>query len=161
MVFDDTITTTGGDGYVYIQFEEPYFYDGTSNLIVQHYCYNPSFLFAVSDMLATVSTENIRVNCQFDWHEIDLEDLPWPFPTRTDYPYTTFVIDPLDDIGVISGIVYDGNNIPLEGAVMSVEGTTVTDTSAADGSYGFPTTGSRPHIRATRREPRRQSGGDN
>lgn len=142
MVFDGSVTTTGDDGYIYLPFDEPYLYDGTKNIIVQNYCYDTaSYIFAVSYISATLSVENVRVNTLWDRYGFDLENLPTSFATRTDYPYTTFTIDPMEDLGIISGIIYDENNNPVNNAEVSVENSIVVVTSGADGFYSIPPLG--------------------
>jgi hypothetical protein len=138
LVYDSTVTTTGGDGFIYIPFDEPYYYDGSQNLVLQHHATEGTFIPPMSDFIATSSEANVRCNLILNWHEIDLENLPIGTNSRTDYPYTTFVIEPATDIGVISGIVYDENNDPVNNAEISVVGTSVILNSGSDGSYTLP-----------------------
>jgi len=136
VVFNDTIQVYAGIHSVYIPFDEPFLVTGNSNLAIQYYQYNPSWPSTACRFYSTNSTGGVVRGIRLsDVYELDPNDLPDYFAEHTDYSYTSFVIVPISENGVISGIVYDENSQPIAGANIQVEGTGMTATTNEDGLY--------------------------
>lgn len=138
LVYDNTIYidhNITGEGTLFIPFDEPYFYDGTSNLITQHFTEEPSFFFTNTNFWHSSSEGVIRTRSAIE--EDQSPTNPHEYPNLIErFPVTTFVIKPADDVsGIISGIVYDENDIPVEGADISIDNSTVTAITDENGYY--------------------------
>ena len=139
MVFNDTIEIYPGHNSVYIPFEEPFLVTGTNNLVIQYHQYEPEWPYtAVRFYTTNVSEGPVRAIRLFNVYDLDIEDLPDYWGEHTDYVYTSFVYHPIVDLGVVSGIVYDESNNPIEGALIEVTGTSIEEYSNANGEYILP-----------------------
>ncbi len=138
LVFDGEIEYNPADGYTYIPFETPLSYDGTKNLVVQNYAYEPSWIIPPVRYYVTVASEAIRSVAIIDRASIDPSNPPPGYTISTDYPFTTFVVSPTANTGIVTGFVYDENNNPLANAEITVEGTTVSTQTDETGAYSLP-----------------------
>ncbi len=137
LVFDGEIEYNPSDGYTYIPFETPLSYDGTTNLVVQNYAYDPSWIIPPVRYIATTGSEEVRSVSIIDRAIIDPANPPQGYNTFTDYPFSTFVVSPTANTGIVSGFVYDENNDPLANADITVEGTTVSTQTDETGAYSI------------------------
>jgi len=141
MVFDDTISVYPGNGMqqVYIPFDDPIIYNGTKNLAIQYYQYDPEWPFTVCRFFATNNDNGpIRSISLLNAYEIDPYDPPDYWNNFEDNVYTTFHMQPYEDEGVISGVVYNGETSdPIQGARVEAEGTGQVVYTNTNGAYAF------------------------
>jgi len=142
IVFDDTISVYAGNGMkaVYIPFTQPVILNGTKNLVIQYYQYDPEWPFTVCRFFSTSNPNGpTRAISMLNVYDLDPYNPPDYWNDFTDNVYTTFQIQPYEDEGIISGIVYDGNNNPVQGARLEAHGTGQIVYSDANGAYAFTT----------------------
>jgi len=138
LVYDGTIYidhNITGSGTLFIPFDEPYFYDGTSNLITQHFTEEPSYFFTNTNFRHSLSEGVVRTRSAIETDQTP--ENPYQYPDLIErFPITTFVIQPDDaNTGIISGMVYDENSNPMAGAEIIIENTLVTATTDENGFY--------------------------
>lgn len=138
LVFDGIIEVQPGQAYTYISFETPFMYDGTNNLVVQNYSYDKEFIFTPTKYYSTVASEEYRSVFLVNKNLIDTDNPTLDYTISTNYPFTQFVISPEEEVGTIYGLVTDIDSQALEGAEISVDGTTVSTLSGDLGDYQLP-----------------------
>ena len=137
LVFDGEIEFTLGSPYTYIPFDIPFSYDGTKNLVIQNYAYEPVWGIPNIRYYVTAADEQIRSLYIDDRTNIDPSNPPAGYTTSTNHPFTTFVLSPTANTGVVTGFVYDENNNPLANAEVLVEGTSVSTQTDETGAYSL------------------------
>lgn len=136
MVFNDTLDVYPGHNSVYIPFDEPILITGTNNLAIQYFQYEPEWPYTACRFYSTIADNGpIRTIRLMDVYGLDPYDLPDYWGEHSDYSYTSFVFQPIEENGVISGIVYDEYDEPLEGALVTVNGTAVSEITNENGEY--------------------------
>lgn len=141
LVFDDTLEILPGTGReVYIPFDNPLVYTGIENLVVQDYVYDPEWppailSFYAADQPFGGAVRTISVN---DVYALDPLNPPAGFFQSEDHVYTTFVLEPVVDTGLISGTVYSTNNVALGNVEIAVQGTSLADSTDMNGQYALP-----------------------
>lgn len=139
VVFDDTITVYPGYNSVYIPFDEPVLVTGTSNLAIQYYQYSPSWPFTSCRFFSTNDdsgpVRGVRLN---NVYNLEPDNPPAYWGEHTDYSYTSFVFKPIDGEGIISGAVFDENNDTIQWATITVEGTSIVESTGETGVYTLP-----------------------
>lgn len=139
MVFNDTVQIYPGYHELYIPFDEPMLISGTNNLVIQYYQFNPEWPYTRVNFFSTIVPEGpVRSIRLFDVYDLDVNDLPDYWGELSNYTYTSFVYQPVNETGVISGIVYDENNEPLQDALIQVGGTVLEEYTDASGTYTLP-----------------------
>ncbi len=139
VVFSDTITVYPGHNSVYIPFIEPILITGTSNLAIQYYQYDPSWPATACRFLSTNDPSGpVRAIRLSDVYDLEPNDPPNYWGEHTDYTYTSFVFQPIDGGGIISGSVFDENNDTIQWATITVEGTSIVENTGETGIYTLP-----------------------
>jgi hypothetical protein len=141
LIFDDTIQILPGfDHELYIPFDAPIPYSGLNNLIIQDYAYNPQWPPSIM-RIYTAKMPNatlVRAIGQLDVYDLDpLNPEPW-FNSFQDIAFTTFVLEPILDTGLISGYVFGPDSIPIAGATVSVSDIGINVETDLNGSYNLP-----------------------
>lgn len=141
LVYDDTLEILPGTGReVYIPFDQPITYTGIGNLVIQDYVYDPEWPPSILRMYAVDKpfpgpTRTVAV---MDYFALDPANPPVSYYASEDMAYTRFVIEPVQDTGLVSGTVFDRNNMPLGGATVSVPGTGISVSTDGMGQYTLP-----------------------
>jgi hypothetical protein len=137
-VFDGLVDYPGGPNTITIPLTTPYAYGGGTLVLMVNrpmdtVYYSSSDLFQAQ----TVGTNRAR-NVYSDTVPYDPAAPPAPAATQLSgkFPKTTLYFV-TDDMGALNGTVTSGGS-PLAGANVSVVGTTLTQLTAANGTYSFP-----------------------
>lgn len=141
LVFDGVIEILpGNDHDLYIPFSEPVLLNGIDNVVVKNYQYDPEWPPSIFRIFSTNGNVGpIRTIAVNDVYELDPNDPPVGFFESEDFTFTRFVIDPETSNSVLSGVVYDNtNNNPLVNATVSVENTSISVQTNANGEYVLP-----------------------
>lgn len=139
LVFNDTIEVSNELNSVFIPFDEPMLITGNNNVAIQYFQYDPEWPFTACRFYTTNGDDElVRGIGTFDYYGIDPNNQPDNFAHFTDYTYTTFVFQPIDGDGIISGYIYDENDQPIENASITVGGTGIEEFSDASGYYYLP-----------------------
>ena len=138
MVFNDTIDVYPGHNSVYIPFDQPVLITGTNNLAIQYYQFEPSWPSTACRFKSTNADGPVRAISVLDVYNLDVNDPPESWAEHTNFTYTSFVFQPIDGDGTISGIVYDENNEPIEEATVEVKGTGILEHTDDNGEYWIP-----------------------
>jgi len=140
-VFDDTIEIVPGKHrQLYIPFDTIVNYTGIDNVVIQDYQYNPAFPPPLFTPYITQmpNTGPIRTLIALDYYDLDPNDPPKLMGKKTDFTFTTFVLNPETNYGVISGTVYDTSGNAMSNANVSVKGTSVNTQTDTEGKYKLP-----------------------
>lgn len=141
LIFDDTLQILPGDNHdLYIPFDNPIPYSGLNNLIIQDYAYDPEWPPSIMRIYATSMPfpGPVRTISQLDVFGLDpLAPESW-FSSSHDLAFTTFVIEPILDTGLIAGQVFGFDSLPIAGAVLEVKDIGISTVTEMDGAYTFP-----------------------
>jgi hypothetical protein len=141
LIFEDTLQILPGDNHeMYIPFDSPIPYTGLNNLIIQDYAYDPEWPPSIMRMYASRMPfpGPVRTISQQDVFNLDpLSPAPW-FNSSQDLAFTTFVLEPILDTGLISGHVYGLDSLPIEGALVEVMDIGISTVTEMDGAYSLP-----------------------
>ncbi|MFT4534714.1 MAG: hypothetical protein ACI9P5_002076 [Saprospiraceae bacterium] len=142
LVYNDTIEILPGFGkQLFIPFDAPIQFTGFDNFVIQHYQYDPeypaSLLRFENNYLIDGPLRSIQAS---DVYFIDPDNPPDPdsYYLTQNMTYATMVMDPTIEEGLVSGVVYNMEGIPLSDAIISVEGTSISEISSGIGEYEFP-----------------------
>ncbi len=140
LLFDDTLEIGPGTFQeIYIPFETPILYSNLNNLIVQHYAYDAGWPPAFGGIWTTgVEGGPDRVVRVLNSLEADPNDYPQTYGLSKSYSYTTFVIQPIEQLATVSGTVFDENDTPLTDATISIADDLISTTSDVNGDYALP-----------------------
>lgn len=139
LTFDGSIELYPGVNSVFIPFDEPILYIGDENIIIQFYQYEPGWPFTGGRFYATNDqNQQIRSIYLSDVYGLNINDLPDYWGEQMEFPHATFAYQPFNELGFISGIIYNENNETLEGIKISVEGASIEVLSNEDGVYILP-----------------------
>ena len=141
LAYDDTVEILpGNDLELYIPFSQPITYTGLGNIVLQVYAYDPEWppsvlRFFTTSMPALGPARTIGV---LDYFALDPTNPPNVYFDSKDFTFTKFVVNPIVETGLISGVVYDEVGLPLEGATLSVNGVNVSVFTDSMGEYSLP-----------------------
>ncbi len=141
LVFDGVAEILPGfNKDLYIPFSQPILLNGTENVVIRSYQYDPewppSILRFIGDLETRGETRSIGALDVFD---LDPDNPPTGFFEDTNYNQTRFVIDPVSSSATVSGTVYDlATNDPIPGATIAFEGSSITAQTDINGNYTLP-----------------------
>ncbi len=137
LVFDGIVEILPGPNReLYIPFDQPISYTGMDNIVVQDYQFDPEWWPSIARFYATANGgSNIRTIRNFDLVEVDLMNPPTSFYSGSNFAYTRFVVDPQISTSLVSGIVRDDSNNPLEDATVTIDGSSISAQSDSNGEY--------------------------
>ncbi len=141
LVFDGVVEILPGDNRdLYIPFNVPVLINGQENIVIRSYQYDPEWPPAILRFLGENNTTgNIRTIGALDVFDLDPDNPPSDFFQSQVLNYVQFIVDPITETTILSGVVYDNEtNIPLADASISIEGSTITGLTDANGSYVLP-----------------------
>jgi hypothetical protein len=139
LVYDDTIDYQIGQDMITIQLDDFFFYSGSQNLVImakrvmdtQYYQSSNHFFYSV-----TPDYPNRSRNMQSDTNDYDTTN-PTGGTLTNRVPNTGIYIVTVG-MGTLDGYVYDQNNQPLQGAMVTVADTDFVAYSNSQGYYLFP-----------------------
>jgi hypothetical protein len=141
LIFDDTLQILPGFNHeLYIPFDAPIPYTGLNNLIIHDYAYDPEWPPSIMRMYASKMPNPgpVRTITIQDVYDLDpLDPAPW-FNSSHDIAFSTFVLEPILDTGLISGHVFGLDSLPIAGAIVSVDNIGISTVSDISGSYSLP-----------------------
>lgn len=142
VIVQDTIAFhSGHDRWVYIAFDEPIEYSGLESLVFRFYQYDPTWPPAVLRFFQVVSDDvnTIRANTAMDVYQLDPNEVLDFGLLYPDYPDLRFISLPETTLAPIAGLVIDeATQMPLANATVSIEGTSLSATTGADGTFQWP-----------------------
>ncbi len=135
LVFDGNVNYPSGTNNIMIPLATPFPYGGGNlAMMVNRPMDTQYFNFADNFDCQTVGTNRSR-NVQSDGTNFDPANPPATATISGQFPKTTFMLV-VDGMGALQGTVTAGGS-PLQGATVTVDGTTLTYTTGADGTYHF------------------------
>ncbi|MDD3049889.1 MAG: carboxypeptidase regulatory-like domain-containing protein [Candidatus Cloacimonetes bacterium] len=141
LVYDGAPEYTLGAGELVIPIDEPYFYSGTSNLIIMVRRADPSQYYNSTNQFYYEETPNYP-NRAVEAHSDGTANAPDIYNPPTNYnnlsrvPNTTFIMD-FTGTGSIEGICTSGG-LPMDNVTVTAEQTRYSTTTDANGQYSFP-----------------------
>ncbi|MFA7030214.1 MAG: choice-of-anchor J domain-containing protein, partial [Candidatus Cloacimonadaceae bacterium] len=136
-VFSGNVNYPNGQNDILIHLTTPYAYGG-GNLVVMVERPMDTQYFSSSDLFRTQTgtVANRTRKVQSDSVDYDPANPPTATPTAM-FPMATFMFI-TEGLGAINGTVYGPGDVPLVGATVVVEGTNLSYTTGADGTFTFP-----------------------
>ncbi|MCB5258750.1 MAG: carboxypeptidase regulatory-like domain-containing protein, partial [Candidatus Cloacimonetes bacterium] len=137
-VFSGNVNYPSGQNDILIYLTTPYPYYGGGNLVVMIERPMDTQYYSAPDLFRTqTSTVSNRTRkAQSDSIDYDPVNPPTTTPTAM-FPMTTFMFL-TEGFGAINGTVYATGDVPLAGATVVIEGTNLSYTTGADGTFTFP-----------------------
>jgi hypothetical protein len=139
LVFDDNVDFPSGENTIAIDLDEFFFYDGTQNLVV--FANRPMDTTYYSSLdhfyYSTTAHENRSRNINSDSVEYDPANPPDGGTLTNRVPNTGLYVVTVG-MGSLDGYVYDENDQPMAGAMITVAGTDFVQYSNVQGFYLFP-----------------------
>ena len=141
LVFDDTvrIRPIPEEQVLYIPFSQPMLLTGANDLVYQFNQFSGPWPPTIP-RFAAFSTDPNGPNRSRSVLNSLLADPANPPSFSNGFksvPFTVLVGSPSTGFGVVEGFVTDVNNVPIEGAIVSVSGTPLRDTTDASGLYSI------------------------
>ena len=137
LVFDGTLDFPSGQNVIAINFPEPFIHLDGGNIVMMVQRPMDTQYYSSSDVFRTQTVGTNRTRFMFsDSTEYD-PAAPSGGTLSGIFPKTTFAVIP-GGVGHITGVVSDPITGPLAGVEVSLNQTSSTQTSGADGSFAFP-----------------------
>jgi archaellum component FlaF (FlaF/FlaG flagellin family) len=141
VLFNDTLVIHHGfDEWVYVPFDSTWSYSGSESLVFRFYQYDPSWppsLFRGFDVQHPTGDE-VLTRVAMDVYQLEVDediDFALPWTARAD---VRLISDPATVFGTLAGVVLDaGTSEPLANATVVLEGSSLTATTNAQGSFEF------------------------
>ena len=141
LVFDGVVEILPGDNRdLYIPFDQPVLLNGVENVVIRSYQSDPEWPPTILRFLGNNTNSGpIRTIGALEVFDLDPDNPPTDFFLAQSFNYVQFVVDPVITATTVSGVVYDNDsNNPIDGATISLEGSTVTALTDANGNYALP-----------------------
>jgi urease beta subunit len=137
-VFSGNVNYPVGQNDISVHFDPPYPYGG-GNLAVMVERPMDTQYYSSSDVFRTQfgAVSNRTRNVYSDNIDYDPANPPPTTSPTAYFPMTTLLVI-TEGLGAINGTVYGPGNVPLAGATVVVQGTTLSYTTGADGTFTFP-----------------------
>jgi len=137
LVFDGVVEILPGNNReLFIPFDQPVSYSGIDNIVIQNYQYDPQWWPSIPRFYdSSAGGGDIRSISNLNVFNLDPLNPPTGFNAFTDFPYTRFVVDPQINTSLVSGIVTDDSNNPLEDATVAIDGTSISAQTDNNGNY--------------------------
>ena len=128
------------DRWVYVPFDEPWDYSGAESLVFRFYQHDGSWPPMVMRSLVHPGDAAGASRSRFamDVYALDVDEaIDFSFPT-SNHPDFRFLIAPAEGVAALTGLVLDADTgVPIEGAEVSIEGSSLLATSGGDGAFGW------------------------
>ena len=128
------------DRWIYLPFDVPWDYSGAESLVFRFYQYDGSWPPMVFRSLVHPgdAAAGIRAIGAMDVYALDVDEyVDFGFPT-SNYPELRFLIQPADGFAALNGSVVDASNgLPIAGAEVSIEGSSLFTVTDAAGNFGW------------------------
>ncbi|MCB5257910.1 MAG: carboxypeptidase regulatory-like domain-containing protein, partial [Candidatus Cloacimonetes bacterium] len=137
LVFSGNVDYPSGPNDIIIHLTTPYPYGG-GNLVVMVERPMDTQYYNINDVFRTQTgtVSNRTRNIYSDSIDYDPANPPTATPTAM-FPMTTLMFI-TSGLGAITGTVYGPGDVPFAGATVVVEGTNLSYTTGADGTFTFP-----------------------
>lgn len=141
LVFDGIVEILPGfNRDLYIPFNQPVLLNGTENVVIRSYQYDPEWPPSVLRFIGDLETSGeVRTIGTLDVFNLDADNPPDGFFEEQNFSQVRFVIDPVTSNATVSGTVYDlVTNNPISGATISLEASSITAVTDTNGTYTLP-----------------------
>jgi hypothetical protein len=141
LVFDGIVEILPGfNRDLYIPFNQPVLLNGTENVVIRSYQYDPEWPPSVLRFIGDLETSGeVRTIGTLDVFNLDADNPPDGFFEEQNFNQIRFVIDPVTSNATVSGTVYDlATNNPISGATISLEASSITAVTDTNGTYTLP-----------------------
>ena len=141
LVFDGIVEILQGfNKDLYIPFSQPILLNGTENVVIRSYQYDPEWPPSILRFIGDVQSSGaIRTIGALDVFNLDADNPPDGYFEEQNFSQVRFVIDPVTSNAVLSGTVYDsGTNNPISGATIALEASSISAVTDINGAYTLP-----------------------
>jgi len=141
LVYDGIVEILPGfNKDLYIPFSQPILLNGTENVVIRSYQYDPEWPPSIVRFIGDAQSSGmIRTIGALDVFNLDPENPPNDYFEAQSFSQVRFVIDPATSSTSLSGVVYNSaTNNPITGATIQIEASSISAVTDINGAYTLP-----------------------